>query len=240
MKRVGIVVAGVLVLVQGVFATDTNWERSVAAGLNITSGNSETLAANASVSAERSGDIHEIRLRAEGNFGESTVNEIDETTTQNAKVAAVYKRKFQKFFLYSDNSLFHDKVADIDSRLIAGVGIGHRIFESDNAKLDIELGGSYINEELTNATGDDYVAVRLSARYDKKLSESSKLWLTAEYLPSVDDFDDYLLDGDVGLVAAINSSLSLRVVIQDRYDNIVSDDREKNDLSLISSIVYKL
>ncbi len=240
MKRVGIVVAGVLVLVQGVFAADAKWESTVAAGLNIASGNSETLAANASINAEKSGDVHEIRLGAEGNFGESTVNEIDETTTQNAKAIAVYKRKFEAFFLYSDNSLFHDKIADIDSRLIVGVGVGRRLMETDNIKFDIELGWAYINEELANTPGDDYVAARFSARHDQKLSENSKLWLTAEYLPNIDDFDDYLLNGEAGLEAALNSALSLRIVLQDRYDNTVPDDRERNDLSLISSVVYKL
>jgi putative salt-induced outer membrane protein YdiY len=240
MKKFGIVIAGTLIFAQGIFAADAKWESTVAAGFNLTSGNSDTMAANASINAEKAGEIHEIRLGVEGNFGESTINEIDETTTQNAKAVAVYKRKFNEFFLYSDNSIFHDKMTDVDSRLIIGVGVGRRLFENDNTKFDIELGVAYISEELANDPGDDYVAARIAFRHDQKLSESSKLWLSAEYMPNIDDFEDYLLNGEAGLEATLNSSLSLRVVLQDRYDSTVPADREKNDLSVISSLVYKL
>ena len=240
MKKVVIIAIGAVVLVQGVFAADAKWESTVAAGLNLTSGNSDTMAANASVNAEKAGDVHEIRLGAEGNFGESTINEVDETTTQNAKAVAIYKRKFNEFFLYSDNSIFHDKMTDVDSRLILGIGVGRRLFENDNTKLDIELGAAYISEELANDPSDDYAAARFAFRHDQNLSDSSKLWLSAEYMPNVDDFEDYLLNGEAGLEAALNSSLSLRVVLQNRYDSTVPADRENNDLSVISSLVYKL
>jgi putative salt-induced outer membrane protein YdiY len=198
------------------------------------------MAANASINAEKAGDVHEIRLGAEGNFGESTINEVDETTTQNAKAVAVYKRKFNELFLYSDNSLFHDKMTDVDSRLILGLGVGRRLFENDNTKLDIELGAAYISEVLANDPGDDYAAGRFAFRHDQKLSDSSKLWLAAEYMPNIEDFKNYLLNGEAGLEAALNSSLSLRVVLQNRYDSTVPAEREKNDLSVISSLVYKL
>jgi len=240
MKRVGIIVVGVMVLGQGVFAAEAKWESTVAAGLDLASGNSETMAANASINAEKSGKINEIRLGAEGNFGESTINDIDETTTQNAKAIAVYKRKFDSFFLYSDNSILHDKMTDIDSRLIIGIGIGHRLVETDIIKFDIELGGAYINEVLANDPSDDFFAARISFRHDQALSEHSKLWLTAEYIPNIDDFEDYLFNGEAGIEAAINSSLSLRLVVQDRYDSTPSADNEKNDLAVISSLVYKL
>lgn len=240
MKRAVIIAVGVFVCTQGIFAADAEWESTVAAGLNLTSGNSDTMAINASVNAEKSGDVHEIRLGAEGNFGESTVNEIDETTTQNAKAVAVYKRKFDEIFLYSDNSIFHDKMTDIDSLLILSIGVGRRLLENDNTKLDLELGAAYINEELANDPGDDSIAARVAFRHDQKLSDNSKFWLDAEYMPNFEDFEDYLLNSEAGLEVSINSSLSLRIVLQDRYDSTVPVDIEKNDLSLISSLVYKL
>jgi putative salt-induced outer membrane protein YdiY len=242
MKRIlGITTVGVMIIGQSIFAAEDNkWESTVAAGLNITSGNSETTAFNAGVSAEKSGEVNEIRLGLEGNYGESTVNDIDDTTTQNAKALAVYKRKYEEFFLYSDNSLFHNKIADIDSRLILGLGGGRRIVESDNIKLDLELGLSYIYEDLTDVSSDDYVSARVAARYEHDLSQSSKLWLSAEYMPNIEDIDDYLANGEAGIEAAINETLSLRVVVQDRYDSTVPATLERNDLSVVSSLVYTL
>ena len=242
MKRIlGIATVGVMVIGQGVFAVEDNkWDSTVAAGLNMTSGNTDTTGFNAGVSAERSGEVNEIRLGLQGNYGESTVNDIDETTTQNAKALAVYKRKYEEFFLYSDNSLFHDKIANIDSRLILGLGGGRRLIESDTMKLDLELGLAYIYEDMVDMDSDDYVAAKIAARYEYDLSDSSKLWLAAEYMPNVEDLDDYLANGEAGIEAAINETLSLRVVVQDRYDSTVPETLEHNDLSVVSSLVYTL
>jgi putative salt-induced outer membrane protein YdiY len=48
------------------------------------------------------------------------------------------------------------------------------------------------------------------------------------------------MNAEAGIEAAINTSLSLRFVVQDRYDSQVPADRKENDLAVISSLVYKL
>lgn len=240
MRIVTMAMAVALVTAQLAVAADGEWDSTVAAGLNVTSGNSETLAANAAVTAERVGDVHEIRLGIEGNTGEAEIDGVDETTTQNAKAQAAYKYKFNGSYLYSDNSIFHDDIADIEYRLIVGVGVGYRVVDTERAKLGLEIGVAYVEEELNGGTKDDTIAGRIAVRHDQTLSEQSKCWLSAEYLPSVDDTDDYLFNGEAGVEAALNSTLSLRVVVQDRYDSTVPVDREHNDLSVISSLVYTL
>ena len=129
----------------------------------------------------------EIRLGLEGNIGEAEIDGVDETTTQNAKAQAVYKYKFNGSYLYSDNSIFHDDIADIEYRLIVGVGVGYRVVDTERAKLGLEIGVAYVEEELNDGTKDDKIAGRLAVRHDQTLSEQSKCWFSAEYLPSVDD-----------------------------------------------------
>jgi hypothetical protein len=57
----------------------------------------------------------------------------------------------------------------------------------------------------------------------------------------VDKFNNYILNAEVGVEAALNksSNLSLRSVLQDAYVNIPAPNRLKNDLKLITSLVYK-
>ncbi|MBT3191715.1 MAG: DUF481 domain-containing protein [Verrucomicrobia bacterium] len=240
MKVVSIAVAVVVGAAQLVVAADGEWDSTVAAGVNVTSGNSDTLAASGSVSGEKAGEDNEIRLGVEANFAESEVDGVDETTTDNAKAYLAYKYKFDRSYAYSDNSLATDDMADIKYRLIAGVGMGYRVIESDAIKLGLELGAAYMSEELAGDVSDDGILARIAARHDQALSETSKFWLSAEYLPRADDTDDYLLNGEAGVEAALNSTLSLRVVVQDRYDSTVPVDREHNDLAVISSLVYTL
>lgn len=225
---------------------EAGWETSIAVGTTLTRGNSETLGANVGITAQRDMDDYQFLLGAGGNYGESETVAADGTTdtvttTQNAKALANAKRKLPgAMFLYSDNSVFHDDLAGIDLRLLAGLGAGFFVIEGEDTQLTAELGLTYLHEELAGDITDDGVLLRVASRLDHKLSETAKLWASAEYLPRTDDFGDYLLNGEAGIEAQINSSMSLRLVAQDRYDSTPPAGSEDNDLSLIGALVYTL
>lgn len=224
-------------------APNTNvWKNSVAAGLNLSSGNSENMAANLTLKTERiSDDPHEIRCEINLNYGESDNNDSGMVKdTDNGKALAIYKYKMNRSYIYSDNSIFYDDMADIDYRLILGGGVGYFVISSDSAKLGLEAGAAYVKEEMNDGSGDDNISARLAFRHDQKLGDTSKLWLSAEYIPSFEDSGDYLANGEFGIEAALNSHLSLRLVAQDRYDSTVPADTENNDLSIVSSLVVNL
>ena len=61
-----------------------------------------------------------------------------------------------------------------------------------------------------------------------------------EYLPEAEDFDNYLLTAEVGIEAAVSTRVSLRVVLQDKYDNTPALGAERNDLSLIAGLGFTL
>lgn len=229
-------------------AEEKGWDTTVALGATLTSGNSDTLAANASIAASREGEKHEIRLGAEANYGEAdfettvdgTTTTSTETTTQNAKALANYKRKFGRIYGYSDDNILHDDLGGIDYRMTLGVGGGGYVIEGDNSKLGTEMGVAYIREELADNTENDGIFMRFAARHDHQFSDTARIWESVEYLPNTEDFGDYLVNAEAGAEAALNSTLSLRIVLQDRYDSTPPGDNDENDLSLVSSVVYKL
>jgi hypothetical protein len=83
-------------------------------------------------------------------------------------------------------------------------------------------------------------------------SDKAKIWQSAEYLPKANDFGDYLLSAEVGAEAAMNSRVSLRIVLQDKYDStpaiVLADKNDSasgsalnaNDLTLIAGVAIKL
>jgi len=221
-------------------ATNT-WETTVSAGLNVTSGNSDSTVANTGVSAVRESGRHETRLLADMNYGEGKTGGEKQTTADNVKGGLEYKYTLNGSFLYSNNSVFRDRVADLDLRLILGGGGGYHIIRTELAKLDLELGAAYIREERTDDTGDESIAVRVAARHDQTLSETAKLWASVEYLPQADDTAIYLVNSEAGIEALLNQRLqfNLRMVLQHRYDSNVPEGRENSDLALISALVYK-
>jgi len=87
---------------------------------------------------------------------------------------------------------------------------------------------------------DDYLALRFAERYSCQALKNAKLVQSLEYVPEAEDFDNYLLVGEIGVEAAMSDRLSLRVVLQDKYDNTPAEGKERNDFSLIAGVGIQL
>jgi putative salt-induced outer membrane protein YdiY len=246
-----IAVTVVLASFAGANDLDTEgWDASVTVGYTLNSGNTENSLLNVSVVGEHKAGDNITRLGVEGSYGETEIEEApavegqdptarDETTTQNAKAFANYKRTFGRAFGYLDASVLHDDIADVDYRAVIGPGAGYFVVSTDIVKLSFETGPSYIMEKV-GGVSDDYLAIRFAERVEWKISDTAKTWQQVEYLPRADDFDDYLLTAEVGLEAAVNSSLSLSLVAKDKYDNTPAPGLDENDVTVIAGLIYKL
>jgi putative salt-induced outer membrane protein YdiY len=216
-------------------------ETTVAVGVTLTDGNSETLQANGSIVAEGEKDgLGSVRFGVEGNYGETTVDDADETTVENAKAFGNAKKTLtEKTFAYFDASALYDDIALVDYRVTVGPGLGVYLVQDDTTTLSVEAGPSYVWEKVDDVD-DDYTAIRAAERFEHALSDTAKIWQSVEYLPQADDFDNYLLNAELGAEAAMNASMNLRVVLQDRYDSEPAAGLEGNDLTLIAGISLKL
>lgn len=221
------------------------WTTSVNLGLNTTRGNSKTTAMNGSVVSERKGDKHEVSLGVEGNYGQSEETQTNntkemKTTVQNAKGYAKYRYLFtERDYGYMNSELSQDKIADITYRLIVGPGLGRYFIKSDKNTLGVEAGLSWIKDKVNDVEGDRF-ALRAAEKYEWKISETAKIWQNVEYLPALDDFNNYLVNGEFGVEAAMNAKLSLRIVAQDHYNNKPAADKETNDFIVTAGLGYKL
>ncbi len=235
-------------------ATPKGLATALYAGLTLTDGNSETLAANVGLKTEGEKEgLGSVLAGAEFNYGESTVKttttdeagvetveESDEKTVENAKLFANVKKTLTpRTFAYLDGSALYDDVADIDYRATLGPGLGLYLVKNDQRQLSLEAGPTYLWEEVGGAS-NDYLALRFAERYVCQALKNAKLVQSLEYLPEAEDFDNYLLVGEIGVEAAMNERLNLRVVLQDKYDNIPAAGKERNDLSLIAGIGLSL
>lgn len=219
------------------------------AGLTLTDGNSETMSANASLITEGEKEgLGSVLAGIEANYGENTVkttsevngetveSESDETTVNNAKAYANVKKTLSpKTYGYLAGDVMFDDIAEIDYRATLGPGLGAYLVKNAKRELSLDAGPSYVWEKV-GGESDDYLALRFAERYTCQMSKTAKLIQSLEYIPEASDFDNYLLTGEVGVEAAINASLSLRVVLQDRYDSTPATGKERNDLSLIAGL----
>ena len=236
-------------------APKDGWTTTLNAGLTMTDGNSETLAANVGLAAEGEKDgLGSVIAGADFNYGESTVSstatdpatgesvvtETEETTVENAKIFANAKKTLSpKTFAYLDGTVLYDDVALIDYRATLGPGLGFYLLKNDKRALSLEAGPSYVWEQVDGAS-NDYLALRFAERYSCQATKTAKLVQSLEYMPEAEDFDNYLMVGEIGVEAAMNDRLSLRVVLQDKYDSTPAPGAERNDLSLIAGLGFTL
>ena len=211
------------------------------AGLTMTDGNSETLAANASLVTEgEKAQLGSVRAGVEGNYGESTVDGVKDTTVENAKVFANAKKTLTpRTFASLDGTVLYDDVALIDYRATLGPGAGAYLVKNDRHELSLEAGPSYVWEKV-DRVNDDYLALRFAERGTCQATKTAKLVQSLEYVPEAGDFSNYLLTGEAGIEAAISEHLNLRVVVQDKYDSTPVEGAEYNDVSLIAGLSLTL
>ncbi len=223
------------------------WENSAAAGLTLTRGNSETLLGTLTLKTQRKQSTDEILLGASGAYGETTVNPAGngkqkkqtEKTTENIAAFGQFNHLFNER-IYGGLRLdfLHDGIADLDYRLTLSPLAGYYLIKKPRTRLSFEAGPSGVLEHQGDVD-NQYVALRVGERFEHKLSDAAKVWQTLEYIPQVDRTGNYLIMAEIGTEAALTKEFSLRATLQDVYDNEPADNRKRNDVKLITSLVYK-
>ena len=214
---------------------EPGWEKSAALGLTLTRGNSKTLLFTGNLQATRKSAENEWNLGADATYGENE----DVKNAENIRGYGQYNRLFtERFFGYARLEAFHDDIADIDYRITVGPGVGYYFVKEPAMTLRGEVGPSFVHEKQGGQT-DNYLTLRVAERFDWKINERAKIWQGLEFLPQVDDFDNFIVNAEVGLETSITTKLSLRTYVQDTYDNEPAADRQKNDLKFVSALAYK-
>jgi putative salt-induced outer membrane protein YdiY len=212
------------------------WESSLGVGFTLTHGNSDTLLTTANIQTHRKTMENEISLGADGAYGEND-------SVQNVNSAhgfTQYNHLFsEKFFGYLRADALHDEIADLQYRITASPGVGYYFLKQTNTTLAGEFGPAMVFQRL----GDDdnnYVSLRAAERFEHKFTESNaRVWQSVEILPQVDDFNNFVMNGEVGLEAAVFKKISLQAYVQDNFVNQPAPGRQQNDLRIVSGLKYK-
>lgn len=211
------------------------WETLASAGLTLTKGNSDTMLANVGVTTSKKWTANEIGLGANMTYGEAS----GVKNVNNYNAYGQYNRLFSERF-YGGLKLtgLKDDIANIDYRFTVSPLAGYYFLKSATTQLSAEAGPSYVIEDL-GGVSRSYMGLRVGERFEHKFSDAAKLWQTAEFIPQVDRFSQYLFNFELGVDSAITKQVSLRAVLQDNYNSQPALGRKANDLRLITGVAYK-
>lgn len=211
------------------------WNSTITAGLSLTRGNSRSLLASAKLTTGQKTPINEYSFEADASYG--SANSVENN------------QQFHGFgqwnHLFSDRTYgflrgegLHDGIADVKYRGTISSGMGYYFLKETNLTLAGELGpGEVIERVGTSSTY--YATARVGERYEYKFRPGARIWQTAEILPQVDKWSDYLFNFELGAEAPIAKNLSLSACLDDNYNSEPAAQHLRNDVKLVSGITYK-
>jgi len=212
------------------------WASALDGGLTLARGNSSTLLVTGSLTTDKKTPENEYSFGADGAYGEAN-------SKQNVNTVhgfGQYNHLFtDKFYGYLRVEGLHDEIADLQYRFTVGPGAGYYFIKETNTTFGMEAGTAFVTEKKGDET-DNYESLRLAEKFEHKFKRfGARIWENVEVLPQVDDFNNYILNSEVGVESALSQTLSLKTYVVDNFNNQPAAGREKNDVKLVSSISYK-
>jgi len=221
-----------------IVAAPTNkpaWESAITFGVTLTSGNSDTLLANTTFSTHRINPTNEWLFGADASYGENNA-------VKSAEILhgfGQYNHLFTpRWFGYARADGLHDGISDVKYRVTLSPGAGYYFIKTKATMLAGEAGPGVVFERL-DGENKTYLTPRLAERFEHKMDDHTRVWQSVEFMLQVDNPDNFLVNAEVGVEAALTKKLSLRTVVDDSYANIPAPSRKSNDVKLISGLAYK-
>jgi putative salt-induced outer membrane protein YdiY len=212
------------------------WNQSVSAGLTLTSGNSESLLATIKYLADKKSAKNEFSIDADVAYGKA--NDVQNANTIHG--FAQWNHLFsERAYSYARLEGLHDDIAAIRYRVTLSGGAGYYFIKNADTSLSAEAGPGIITEKLGDSTPYTFATLRIGEKFEHKFNPGARVWQTAEILPQVDKWKNYIFNFELGAEAALSKSLSLQVVLDDTYNSEPASGLKRNDIKLVSGVSYK-
>lgn len=213
------------------------WHGAIRTAVTKTAGNTENTTGLLRADAVRRTERDRITLGAGWNYRETE----DELTERNAYGFGKYDFFMTKrLFAYGNFRLESDEFKDLALRTIIGGGLGYQFVETDRTNFYGEAGVAYVNEDFDEAEDEDYTAGRLAYNFQHWLAKDVLRFLQAvEWLVSVEDTDDWLLNTDTSLRLKISTRWSADASVIYSHDNSPAPGTEEEDILYALGLAYE-
>jgi putative salt-induced outer membrane protein len=214
------------------------WAGSIGAGLAITSGNSDTLNINVSFDLTSNPKARNV-FKAEGLYlrGETDSElAVDRTALKLRDEYNINKRTF----VFGQFGYLRDTFKGIQYLVSPTVGMGYKLVDQPKATFTVDGGLGFSWEK--NPYRDVRVegAVTAGENFVYKFSETASFTEGFGALWVMDDFGDALYTFKTGITAGITQKSQLKVELIDTYKTRPPEGvADKNDIALVTAIVYK-
>jgi len=211
------------------------WDSSLDLGLTMTQGNSETTLLTTNLNLSKSEANDEYLAGLGYTFGEDSGNvSADELTGFFSWNRLVSETQYAGFRLEGRR----DDIAKVDYRIQATALYGIYLIKNDTTTFSIEGGPGYTTQSLDSVDSDSahfYVGQKAS----HKLTENTNLTQSIAAYAQLEDFDNHNINFTFGIETRMSEAMSLKILVENKYESEPAAGAENNDLKLVSGISYK-
>ncbi len=179
------------------------WHGSLAAGLVVERGDTDSQEANIDFNTRRYADTYRLRfrLRYKGDRSRSGGSDFN-TTDRLVRVTSQYDLPIDdRLFWYSRLRGERDGVADLNLRTVLGSGIGYKLINRSDFRFEVQAGPAWVRDNYKDSRLDtDYPAGVIRWVMKKDLHDAVHFFHEGEWTPSLREFNDkQLLISETGL-----------------------------------------
>lgn len=228
---------------------DGQWRGNGGAALSISSGNTRSSSLNLTTDAARLTADDKLSLYGQVLASRSQSNGVISTTANQWLAGTRYDYNITpEMFGFGGLDFSHDQIKLLSLRSVVSGGLGYHMIKTPENQWDVfggvayrtdkynGLGVSINNEMVTKLHATELLLGEESAH---KLTESTSIKQKLVVSPNLSSSKGVRATFDIGLLVALNKTMSLSVTLQDRYDSLSQAPIKKNDILFFTGINVK-
>jgi len=214
------------------------WSGSVSAGISFTSGNRSTSNFNASFDLVRDPKTRNIfKLDSLYLRGKSENN----VTGDQLRFGLYDEYRYNtRFFVFGQTRYLYDRFKDIDYLVAPSTGMGYKVYDAPGSSLGfaVGLGGVWERDHGRGTSGSGSLTV--DQKLTQKISSNATVAQSLSALWKTDRLRDALYTFRATLAASLTTRAQLKIEVLDTYKNLPPFPTRKNDVAVITGLVFKI
>ena len=124
--------------------------------------------------------------------------------------------------LYARTAFDRNKFAGVKSRFAEGLGLVAKLKATDIDQLNVEGGFELTQQDNLDGTSGSFSSLRGATTWKHMFSANAYFFQGIEFLPNLDDGEDYRINSETTVVAPLSSHVAMKASYQVRFDNLPS------------------
>jgi putative salt-induced outer membrane protein YdiY len=211
------------------------WENQLGLSFVKTTGNSDNQNFGLDFNSKREATPWGFEFRA---FFNSAEDSGVKTVEQYYLGGRAYRKIAKRWDVFGGLSFAKDEFAGFDLRTLVEAGVTYHALMGPKHHLSFDGGLTYTDEDRIDPNPDEsWPGAVVGLAYEYKFSEKSSLTQTINFFPNFDESDDWRVNAETGLTAALTDLLGLKFGYIYRYRNLPIGDAESTDTTTTMSVV---